>query len=261
MEVGISNFQQEVIDSSARQPVVVDFWAPWCAPCRALTPVLEKLEREYAGRFKLAKVNVDENQELAEALQVRSIPAVFAFRDGKPLGHFLGAQPESQVRAFIERALPSPFKPESQVRAFIERALPSPFIEVMDRAARLIEEGRVDDAEKLLAGVPPNIDWDTRLEALRAAVSFARSGANDGELKAKLAANPDDHEARLRLAQLHAGARRYREAMDQLLEIVQRDKNWRDGEARRQLLTLFTLAAGEPDLVSEYRRKLATALY
>src|SRR5436190_197678 len=172
MEVGISNFQQEVIDASARQPVVVDFWAPWCAPCRALTPVLEELEREYAGRFKLVKVNVDENQELAEALQVRSIPAVFAFRDGRPLGHFLGDQPE-----------------------------------------------------------------------------------------AKLAANPDDHEARLRLAQLHAGARRYREAMDHLLEIVQRDKNWRDGEARRQLLTLFTLAAGEPDLVSEYRRKLATDLY
>jgi putative thioredoxin len=243
MDVGISNFQQDVIDSSARQPVVVDFWAPWCAPCRALTPVLEKLEREYAGRFKLVKVNVDENQELADALQVRSIPAVFAFRDGKPLGQFLGALPESQVRAFIERALPSPF------------------IEVMDRAEALIEEGRVDDAEKLLAEVPPNIDWDTRLEALRAAVGFARSGANDAELQAKLAANPDDHEARLKLAQLHAGGRRYCEAMDQLLEIVQRDKNWRDGEARRQLLTLFTLAAAEPDLVSEYRRKLAAALY
>src|SRR5438128_10894864 len=211
MEVGISNFQQEVIDSSARQPVVVDFWAPWCAPCRALTPVLETLEGDYAGRFKLAKVNVDENQELAEALQVRSIPAVFAFRDGKPLGHFLGALPESQVRAFIEQALPSPF------------------IEVMDRAERLIEEGRVDDAEKLLAGVPPNIDWDTRLEALRAAVSFARSGANDGELKAKLAANPGDPEARLRLAQLPAGARRYREAMDPLLESGQRDTELRHG--------------------------------
>jgi putative thioredoxin len=243
MDVGISNFQQEVIDSSATQPVVVDFWAPWCAPCRALTPVLEKLEREYAGRFKLAKVNVDENQELAEVLQVRSIPAVFAFRDGKPLGNFLGALPESQVRAFIERALPSPF------------------IEVMDRAERLIQEGRVDAAEKLLAEVPSNIDWDTRLEALRAAVSFARSGANEDKLKAKLAANPDDHEARLKLAQLYAGARRYREAMDQLLQIAQRDKNWRDGEARRQLLTLFTLAAGEPELVSEYRRKLASALY
>jgi len=243
MDVGISNFQQEVIDSSATQPVVVDFWAPWCAPCRALTPVLEKLEREYAGRFKLAKVNVDENQELAEVLQVRSIPAVFAFRDGKPLGNFLGALPESQVRAFIERALPSPF------------------IEVMDRAERLIQEGRVDAAEKLLAEVPPNIDWDTRLEALRAAVSFARSGANEDELKAQLAANPDDHEARLKLAQLYAGAQRYREAMDQLLEIAQRNKNWRDGEARRQLLTLFTLAAGEPELVSEYRRKLASALY
>jgi putative thioredoxin len=243
MEVGISNFQQDVIDSSARQPVVVDFWAPWCAPCRALTPVLEKLEREYADRFKLVKINVDENQELAEALQVRSIPAVFAFRDGKPLGHFLGALPESQVRAFIERALPSPF------------------IEVMDRAERLIKEGRVDDAEKLLAEVPPNIDWDTRLEALRAAVSFARSGANEDELKARLATNPDDHEARLRLAQLYAGGRRYRDAMDQLLEIVRRDKNWREGEARKQALTLFTLAAAEPDLVSEYRRKLAAALY
>ena len=243
MDVGISNFQQAVVEASAQLPVLVDFWAPWCAPCRTLTPVLEKLEHEYAGRFKLAKVNVDENQELAEALQVRSIPAVFAFRDGKPLAHFLGALPESQVRAFIERALPSPF------------------IEVLDRTERLIQEGRVDDAEKLLAEVPPNIDWDTRLEALRAAVSFARSGANEDELKAKLAANPDDHEARLKLAQLHAGARRYREAMDQLLEIVRRDKAWRDGEARRQLLTLFTLAAGEPDLVSEYRRKLATALY
>src|SRR5712664_4543790 len=119
MDVGISNYKQEVIDSSATKPVVVDFWAPWCAPCRALTPVLKKLEREYAGRFKLVKVNVDENQELAEALQVRSIPAVFAFRDGKPLAHFLGALPEAQVRAFIERALPSPF------------------IEVMDRAERL----------------------------------------------------------------------------------------------------------------------------
>jgi putative thioredoxin len=243
MDAGISNFEHEVIEASRKVPVLVDFWAPWCAPCRVLGPVLEKLAREYAGRFKLVKVDIDQNQELAEALQVRSIPAVFAFRDGKPVMNFLGAQPESQVRAFIDRVLPSPF------------------IEVMDRAEKLIAEGRADEAEKLLAQVPSNIDWDTRLEALRAATGFARSGANEGELKAKLAADPDDHEARLKLAQLYAGERRYREAMDQLLEIVRRDKTWRDGEARRQLLTLFTLAAAEPDLVSKYRRELATALY
>src|SRR5207302_5234882 len=137
---------------------------------------------------------------------------------------------------------------------------PSPFIEFMDRAERLIKEGRVDDAEKLLAEVPPNIDWDARLEALRAAVGFARPGANEDELKVKLAANPEDHEARLKLAQLYAGGRRYCEALHQLLETTCRDKNWRDCEARRQLVTLSTLAACEPDPVSEYRTKMATAL-
>jgi len=205
--------------------------------------VLEKLEREYAGRFKLVKVNVDENQELAEALQVRSIPAVFAF-------------PRRQAA----RALPR--RPAGIAGARLHRAgAASPFIEVMDRAERLIQDGRVDDAEKLLAEVPPEhrLGYAAGGAARRSELRALRRERD--ELKAKLAANPDDHEARLKLAQLHAGARRYREAMDQLLEIAQRDKNWRDGEARRQLLTLFTLAAGEPELVSEYRRKLASALY
>ncbi|MCD6044652.1 MAG: thioredoxin [Burkholderiales bacterium] len=237
------DFQRDILDASATTPVVVDFWAPWCGPCRALGPILEKLEREYAGRFRLVKVNSDENQELAAAFNVRSIPYVVAFRGGKPVAQFVGALPEGQVRTFIEKLFPSVHEDN------------------LAEVEKLINAGKHEDAEKLLDTMPPNIDWDARVEALRAAIGFARGGGDEAALAAKLAADPRDLEARLALARLHAGRRRYREAMEALVEIVRMDKNWRDGEARTQLLHLFTLAAGEPDLVSEYRRKLATALY
>jgi len=243
MDIDTTTFEAQVLEASRQVPVLVDFWAPWCAPCRALGPILEKLEREYAGRFRLAKVNSDEQPELAQAFGVRSIPDVVAFKDGKPVAHFLGALPESQVRAFIDKLMPSPF------------------LAKIEAAERAVAEGKIDEAEALLAGVPSDIDWDTRVDALRAAIGYARSGGNAAELAARLQANPDDHEARFALAQHHAGARRYREAMAALLEIVQRDKAWRDGEARKQLLNIFQLAAAQPELVSEYRRKLATALY
>jgi len=243
MDIDSTTFETQVLEASRQVPVLVDFWAPWCAPCRALGPILEKLEREYAGRFRLAKVNSDEQPELAQAFGVRSIPDVVAFKDGKPVAHFLGALPESQVRAFIDKLMPSPF------------------LAKIEAAERAVADGKIDEAEALLAGVPSDIDWDTRVEALRAAIGYARSGGNGAELTARLQANPDDHEARFALAQHHAGARRYREAMAALLEIVQRDKTWREGEARKQLLNIFNLAAAQPDLVSEYRRKLATALY
>jgi putative thioredoxin len=243
MDIDSATFQAEVIEASKSAPVLVDFWAPWCAPCRALGPILEKLEREYGGRFKLAKVNSDEQAEIAQAFGVRSIPDVIAFRDGKPVAHFLGALPESQVRAFIEKILPSPF--EAAIAA----------------AEASIARGELAEAERLLAGVPQNVDWDARVEALRAAIGYARAGGDAAALTARLHSNPADLEARFALAQREAAARRYREAMAQLLEIVQRDKAWRDGEARRQLLNLFSLAASDPELVSEYRRKLATALY
>jgi putative thioredoxin len=239
----ILNFEKDILEASATTPVVVDFWAPWCGPCRTLGPILEKLEREYAGRFRLVKVNSDENQELAAAFNVRSIPYVVAFRGGKPVAQFVGALPEGQVRTFIEKLFPSVHEDN------------------LAEAEKLISSGKHEDAEKLLDTMPPNIDWDARVEALRAAIGFARGGGDEAALAAKLAADPRDLEARLALARLHAGRRRYREAMEALVEIVRMDKNWRDGEARTQLLHLFTLAAGEPDLVSEYRRKLATALY
>jgi len=245
MDATTATFEREVLEASKSLPVVVDFWAPWCAPCRALAPVLEKLAAEYAGRIKLVKVNIDENPELAAAFGIRSIPAVFGFRDGRPAAHFLGALPEGQVRAFIEKLLPS----ASEL--------------ALERAERLFAEGRLDEAEQELAKVKSDPDWDARVEALRLGIADAREserGPGEAELRARLAANPMDHEARLALAARHAAAKRWREALDELLEIVRRDRNWRDGEARKRMLAIFNLA-GDPDLVSDYRRRLASVLY
>jgi putative thioredoxin len=267
MDATAATFQRDVLEASTTMPVVVDFWAPWCAPCRALGPILEKLEAEYGGRFRLVKVNLDENPDLAAAFNVRSIPDVMAFRDGRPVAHFLGAQPESQVRAFIDGLLPSASEVERLKggEASLRKALefdPKNDAARLDLAELLVEQRKSDEAERLLDQVQDNAALDARRDALRAAAGFARGGGeSESALQARLAVNPDDLEARYALAQRHAAARRYREAMDELLAIVRRDKNWRDGEARKQLVNLFTLAADEPELVSEYRRKLATALY
>jgi putative thioredoxin len=267
MNVSAATFEREVLEASAAVPVLVDFWAPWCAPCRTLAPILEKLEREYQGRFRLVKVNLDEYPDLANAFGVRSIPDVMAFRDGKPVAHFLGALPESQVRAFIDRLLPSPSELERLKggEANLRKALeldPRNDAARLDLAELLIQDKRPEEAEQLLVEVQDNAALDARRSALRAAAGFARSGGeSEASLRARLAADPGDLEARYALAERLAAARRYREAMEELIAIVRRDKTWRDGEARKQLVNLFTLAADEAELVSKYRRELATALY
>jgi putative thioredoxin len=278
VDVTTDTFEREVIEASKSTPVVVDFWAPWCGPCRVLKPILEKVAAEYGGRFKLAKVNSDENQEIAATYGIRSIPDVMAFKDGKAVSHFLGAIPESQVRAFIDSLIPTPSEIERVQAAELHEAGdltgaaealrkaidldPANDPARLDLTELLIELMRADEAEAVLAAVQPNIDWDDRLATLRAALAFARSAgsASEAELKAKLATNPADHETRFVLAGLYAGSKRYREALDELLEIVRRDKNWKDSQARKQILAIFNLAEKQPELVSEYRRKLASAL-
>ena len=159
MDVSVDDFEREVLEASRTVPVVVDFWAPWCAPCRALTPVLEKLAREFAGRVKLVKVNSDENPELASAYGVRSIPNVIAFKAGRPAAQFLGAVPEREVRAFIEKLLPSASE------------------EALRRAEAAFAENRLDEAERELALVKPDPDWDARVQALMQGIEYARAAA------------------------------------------------------------------------------------
>lgn len=246
MDVTTATFEHEVLEASNSLPVVVDFWAPWCGPCRSLTPIIERVAEAFAGRVKVVKINIDENQELAGAFAVRSIPYVVALKDGRPVAQFLGAQPEGQVRAFFEQLVPS----DSEA--------------ALARAEAACAQGRLDEAERELAAIDPEPALEIRMRELKKAIAFAREadqGPGAKELEAKLAANPDDHEARLALARRYAAERRYREGMDELLEILRRDRNWKEGEARKQLLALFELAAAQPELVGEYRRKLARMLH
>lgn len=281
VDVSDANFEQIVLEGSKRAPVVIDFWAPWCAPCRALTPVLEQLAVEYGGRFTLAKVNADENATLTAQFGVRGIPSVKAIVNGALVDEFSGALPEPMVREFIERILPSPSeelrlqaaqiysasKDAEKALTLLDMAAKSdPANEAVrfDQAGIRLDLGEFSTARKLLDSLSGLAQMDDRVTALRARLDLAEGAAQAGDmpsLQSRVARDPADLEARLQLANLCVAHKRYSEALEHLLEIVKRDRGFRDDAGRKTMLEVFTLLGQDSELVAEYRRRLASAMY
>jgi putative thioredoxin len=274
LDVGLADFAQQVLEESKRRPVVVDFWAPWCGPCKSLKPILEKLAAEYGGKFLLAKINSDENQELAARYGVRGIPSVKAFVDGQPVDEFSGALPEPEVRAFLDRLVPSVADElrqqaaDARIGGDLSAALkllaeaskldPAHLGVRLDAAEIMLDLNEPEEARRLLASVPD--DADPRAAQLKARLQFmAAAGEDEAALAARVAANENDLGARLKLANLLVAAGQYEAGMDQLLEIVRRDRSFEDDIGRKTLLSVFNLLGGG-ELVSRYRRLLASAL-
>lgn len=279
-DVSVADFKEKVLDASLQVPVIVDFWAEWCQPCRILKPILEKLAAEYGGRFILAKVNSDQNQEIAQHYGVRGIPAVKAFIGGEMVDAFEGALPEGQVREFIDRLIPSPAEPlrmqalEAHERGDLAGARklmadainldPRNDTSYLDYIELSLEAGAFDEAKEVLDAVRERCRDTGRVAALDAQLQLAGGGAADtAELEARIAADADDLDARLQLANALAVGRDYRAAFAQLLEIVRRDRKWNDEAGRKTMLTLFTMLAPQPqfdDLVREFRVALSRTL-
>lgn len=278
IDVTAANFRDVVMNGSHKAPVVIDFWAPWCAPCRALKPVLEKLAAEYAGRFTLAKINSDENPDIAAQFAVRGIPAVKAVVDGALVDEFTGALPESQVRAFIERVLPTPSElARKEARILFDRGdalgalakLDSALVlDARNEAARvdkveiLITLDRIDDARALVNTLNPLTLDEPRVATLRAKLEFANGTSVDqSTLLTRIAQYPGDLQARLDLARHYVAAQAHEQALDQLIEIIRKDRKFGDDAGRRTMLEVFNLLGNQGELVSKYRRLLASALY
>jgi len=313
MDITIQNFETDLINASLQQPVLLDIWAPWCGPCKALTPVLEKLEVAYAGRFKLAKLNADEQPEISGQLSqmfgVRSIPFCVLFKGGQPVDGFVGALPEPKVREFLDRHVPSADEAaaveevahaeellaEGDTESAIEKLQEAVAIDPANDTGRydylraLLMAGRVAEARRAFEPVASKVMLDSRLAAAGhwiAACEKASEARSDEALKEAIAANRRDFDARFELAQTHFAAQRFTEAMDELLEIVMRDKSWNNELARKTYVAILELmvkpapikpeaaapkgtlevagkvstAPADP-VVDQYRRKLSMALF
>ena len=275
-DVTEADFRQTVLERSLDVPVLLDCWAPWCGPCRNLKPILEKLARDYDGRFVLAKINTDEAPQISAALQIKSIPLVVLFIGGRPVDQFMGALPEGQVRAFLDKHLGEQVSEVDALRAEAAESADPQHAEMLlgealrlepgnaevllDLATRWIERDQFDDAEKLLAKLPADQGGE-RQTALLKRIELARHKpeGDPAALAARIAANPKDFEARFALAALQAHAGDFDAAFEQLLDVVLRDKaEWRE-KARLLLIEWFALCT-DADAVSRGRRYLGMYL-
>lgn len=282
-------FMADVIEASRETPVIVDFWAPWCGPCKTLAPALEKAVRGAKGKVKLVKINIDEHPGVAGQLGVKSIPAVFAFDRGRPVDGFMGAIPESQIRMFVDKLSnlggPDPAAADleealkeaatalaegdvggaAQVYAAVLQADPENVKAIAGLARCYIAAGEIDQARDMLSMVPEDKAKDADIQSVRAAIELASAapagGADTAAFDAALKGNPNDHQARYDLAGALAARGDLEGAVNELLTIVEKDRDWNEGAARAQVLKIFEAAGLTSDIAKNGRRRLSAILF